>query len=178
MAIEAGTAPDPNASKDDWNGHEIVPYEIPGKGYTIVAAHRRNIKLLVAKAEFYFDSLTIGTKEKIDPIHGSSKGRPYALLGGDIDGTGKVELTSWLQTTNTDVLRMSLFDAFHEGRAVYFNILVTYTGDAATGGTGQHKLVELLKCKANSDSWNFPAGGVKSSFDFQYSDDLWFGRTL
>jgi hypothetical protein len=163
-------------SVEDYDGHEQVAEEM-NNGYMIVASHNRNITIRVAGLEFYADALTINTKEKIDAIHGSSLARPYALLGGDIDGSGKVSLKTWVEKGSQDSLRQALFDPLHEGRAVYFTISVDYNGDAATGGEGAHNLVTLRKCKANSDSWTFNGGSPnQSSFDFQFVEDYWFGR--
>jgi hypothetical protein len=160
---------------DEWDGHEQVPCEINGSGIYIEASNNRNITIRVAGLQFYAQSMTINTKEKLTPIHGTSLARAYALLGGDIDGTGKFEILTMLTDGKQDKLRMALFDALHEGRAVYFSVYVDYNGDAATGGQGRHNLVTLRKCKANADSWSF-SGDNKSSFDFDFIEDFWFGR--
>lgn len=177
MVINAPSTPT-SYTPDDWDTHEQVARDIGATGYKIVPSHNRNVTLRLAGIEFYFESLTINTKEKIDPIHGSSLGRPYALLGGDIDGTGKVSLITWVEDGKEDTLRMKLFDPVHEGRALYFSIYVDYNGDTGSfEGEGRHNLVTLRKCKANADSWTFNKGSPNTiSFDFQYAEDYWFGR--
>lgn len=169
---------------DIWDGQTIVPVQINGKSVTIVASHRRDIILTMGGIEFYFDTLTIMDKEKVDPIHGSSKARAYAMLGGDIDGTGKVSLASWIEDMQTanDLLRNKLFDIEHEGRALYFTMNVYYVGSTNPAADenekiGGHQLLTLHKCKADSDGFNFPSSGaIKSEFSFQYADRTWFNN--
>jgi hypothetical protein len=162
---------------DDWEGSTIVPFETePDSGIKVVAATNRDILLRVGNILVPMDSLSIQNTENIVAVHGSTRGKAYALAGGDIDTTYTVEFGSWLEAGQQDALRQALF-TLHENRAVYHSVYVTYLGDPAKGWTGRHPLLTLRKCKAKADSWTFSQGGPsKSKFDGMSVDYFFFGR--
>ena len=141
-----------------------------------MASTNRDILCRVAGMMIPFDSLTVNTAENVQPVHGASRPRGYALAGGDIDSNYSVEFGTWLEKSQVDVLRNALF-AGPMGQAVYHTVVVTFLGDPAKGGAGRHVLLTLSKCKAKSDSWTFGAGGVnKGKFDGLALDYVWAGK--
>jgi hypothetical protein len=147
-----------------------------GQGIKIVATTNRDILCTVAGLKVPFDSLTINFKEKVDPVHGASRARGYALAGGDIDYTYSVEFGTWMESGTADAMRNALFTQT-EGRAVYHTIHVYFLGDPAKGGAGAHKLLTLAKCKANADTWTFSQGSPnKGKFDGLALDYEWYGK--
>lgn len=162
---------------DDWEGYTIVPVELEhGAGVKCTATTNRDILCRVAGVMVPFDSLTIGTTEVINPLHGASRARAYALPGGDIDSNYSVEFGTWLSKGEADALREALFAGPH-GEAVYHSVQVTFLGDPAKGYAGRHPLLTLTKCKAKSDSWTFSQGSPnKGKFDGLAIDYTWYGR--
>ena len=162
---------------DDWNGYTIAPIEMEhGAGVKVTAATNRDILLKVAGLMVPMDSLTINTKEAITPVHGASRARAYALVGGDIDSTYTVEFGTWMSKGEEDALREALFAGPH-GEAVYHTVVASFLGDPAKGYAGRHPLIVLNKCKAQSDSWTFGQGSHgKSKFDGLAIEMLWYGR--
>lgn len=151
---------------DDWSGYTIVPMEMEhGNGIKVIATTNRDIMCKMAGVMVPFDSLTINTTEVINPLHGASRARAYALPGGDIDSNFSVEFGTWLDKAGQDALRQALFAGPH-GEAVYFSIVVTFLGDPAKGYAGRKVLLTLDKCKAKSDSWTYSQGSPnKAKFD-------------
>jgi len=162
---------------DSWDGYTTVPVEMEhGSGIKVMAVTNRDILLKVAGRMVPMDSLSINTTENIQPVHGASRARAYALAGGDIDSNYGVEFGSWLTKDEVDALREALFAGPH-GEAVYHAVYVTYLGDPAKGYAGRRPLLSLEKCKAKSDSWTFGQGGVsKSKFDGLAIEYQWSGR--
>ena len=164
-------------SSDEWDGYTIKPMDTEGgSGYKIIAATDRDILLRVAGIMIPCDSLSVQMTEDIKPIHGATRGRAYALAGGDIDANYSVEFGSWIEDGEQDVLWQALFEP-SEGRAVYHTVTVTYLGDPAKGNEGRHSLLTLRKCKAKADSWNVNHGNIiKGKFDGLAIEMYWFGR--
>jgi len=162
---------------DSWDGYSIVPVEtISGSGVKVTAVTNRDILLKVGGIMVPMDSLSINTTENIQPVHGASRARAYALAGGDIDSNYSVEFGTWLSMEQVEALREALFAGPH-GEAVYHSVVCTFLGDPAKGYAGRHPLVSLLKCKAKSDSWTFSQGGPgKSKFDGLALEYFWYGR--
>jgi hypothetical protein len=170
---EVLTPLDPGQS---WDGFTIAPFELGQGTQKIMATTNRDILCTVAGLKIPFDSLTIGMTEAINPVHGASRARGYALAGGDLDYNYSVEFGTWIESSAADALRNALFTQT-EGRAVYHTIHVYFLGDPAKGGAGAHKLLTLGKCKAKADSWTFGQGGVnKGKFEGLALDYEWYGK--
>jgi len=177
--VQAGVTDLGNALNvgESWDGYTIVPVELEhGQGIKVTATTNRDILLRVAGQMVPMDSLTINTTENIQPVHGASRARAYALAGGDIDSNYSLEFGTWLSKDDQDSLREALFAGPH-GEAVYHTLIVTFLGDPAKGYAGRHPLLTLVKCKAKSDSWTFSQGGPnKSKVDGLALEYLWYGR--
>ena len=171
---DLGSSLDPG---DSWDGYTICPVETEsGTGVKITATTNRDIMLRVAGMMIPFDSLTIGTTENIQPVHGASRARAYALAGGDIDSNYSVEFGTFITKDTVDALREALFAGPH-GEAVYHTVYATFLGDPAKSYAGRHKLVTLAKCKAKADSWTFQQGSPnRGKFDGLALDMYWYGR--
>jgi hypothetical protein len=169
-----GISLDPGES---WDGYTIAPVEMEhGSGIKIMAVTNRDILCKIAGMMVPFDSLTITTTEAINPLHGASRARAFALPGGDIDSTYSVEFGTWMERGQVDALREALFAGPH-GEAVYHSMYVTFLGDPAKGYAGRHPVISVYPCKAKSDTWTFSQGAPgKGKFEGLAIGYYWAGR--
>jgi hypothetical protein len=151
------------------------------------AMHPREIQIVFwVNGQFkYFsvDEISFNETEAMHKLHGTGKGEGFGLLGGEIDGTGKFSVTSFVGSDGKiDELR-GLFRKGKDHRAVYFDIqmnYVDYDADQAADGVGQVSpaastegryipLIALRWAKVKDMGVSVPKGnGVQTTYSFDY----------